>query len=170
MGDYSIRRMRAADAENAALLEAATFARPWTLKDFRYEMQENPVARYLVAEQDGRMLGFAGVHIILDEGHITNIAVAEAARGRGIGKALTKALMQYASNLGVDYLTLEVRAGNEKAIGLYKSLGFVKVGVRARYYEDNHEDAWLMVCGRLPGAQADFREPETVAGDGQGLG
>lgn len=168
MGNYSIRRMRADDAQAAALLEAATFARPWTLKDFLYEMLENPVARYLLAENDGQMLGFAGVHIILDEGHITNIAVAEAARGQGIGKALTSALMQYAANLGVAYLTLEVRASNEKAIGLYKTLGFVKVGIRAKYYDDNQEDAWLMVCDRLPDAQADFLEPETFTGDSQG--
>lgn len=168
MGKHSIRRMLVSDAEAVARLEAAAFARPWTLKDFLYEMRENPVARYLVAERDGQLLGFAGVHIILDEGHITNIAVAEEARGQGIGRELALGLMQYAANLGVVYLTLEVRAGNEKAIGLYRSLGFVKVGVRARYYEDNGEDALLMVCDRLPPAQEGFAEPETLEAGLQG--
>lgn len=158
----NIRRMTLADTWEAAQLEAANFPMPWTLSAFEFEMRDNPVARYLMAEEDDRLIGFAGAHMILDEGHITNVVVAETARGRGIGKALMKGLMQYAANLGVRYLTLEVRASNLPAITLYKSLGFVKVGVRAKYYEDNQEDAWLMVCDQLPEADEDFTEEETV--------
>ena len=69
--------------------------------------------------------------------------------------------MQYAANLGVRYMTLEVRVATG-APSAYESLGFIKVHVRKRYYEDNGEDAWLMVCDRLPGAQEDFEEPETL--------
>jgi ribosomal-protein-alanine N-acetyltransferase len=161
---YSIRRMSIKDAQAVAQLEAASFTRPWTLADFQYEMLKNPVARYVVAERDGQLLGFAGAHIIFEEGHVTNVVVSTAARRQGIGRALMEALIQYAANLGVAYLTLEVRAGNETAISLYRSLGFHKVAVRAKYYEDNQEDAWLMVCDSLPTAQADFSEEGTASG------
>ena len=129
-----IRRMTLADTWEAAQLEAANFPMPWPLSAFEFEMRDNPVARYMMAEENGRLIGFAGAHMILDEGHITNVVVETSARGRGIGKALMKALMQYAANLGVRYLTLEVRASNAPAIKLYQSLGFVKVGIRAKYY------------------------------------
>ncbi len=162
MAELHIRRMTLADVPAVAALEAACFATPWTLQDFEREMVENRVARYLVAEEAGRLLGFAGVHIILDEGHITNVAVLQEARGQGIGRRLIEALLQYASNLGVRYLTLEVRPSNAPAIALYSSFGFIKVHVRKKYYSDNGEDAFLMVCDRLPAAQPDFREQETV--------
>ena len=157
-----IRRMTLADTWEAAQLEAANFPMPWPLSAFEFEMRDNPVARYVMAEEEGRLIGFAGAHMILDEGHITNVVVASSARGKGIGRALMKALMQYAANLGVRYLTLEVRASNAPAIALYRSLGFVKVGIRAKYYEDNREDALLMVCDQLPAAEDDFTEEETV--------
>ena len=157
-----IRRMTLADTWEAAQLEAANFPMPWPLSAFEFEMRDNPVARYVMAEEEGRLIGFAGAHMILDEGHITNVVVASSARGRGIGRALMMALMQYSANLGVRYLTLEVRASNAPAIALYRSLGFVKVGIRAKYYEDNREDALLMVCDQLPAAEDDFTEEETV--------
>ena len=93
---------------------------------------------------------------------MTNIAVRQDCRGRGLGRMITRALMQYASNLGAEYLTLEVRQSNVTAQNLYKSLGFVKVNVRKRYYEDTGEDAWLMVCDQLPPAEPDFEEDETI--------
>lgn len=154
--------MTLADASQVAHIEAACFQTPWTLRDFEHEMSQNPVARYLVAEVDGQLVGFAGAHIILDEGHITNVAVLPGARGQGLGKKLLKALLQYAANLGARYLTLEVRASNAPAIALYKSFGFIKVSVRKRYYADSGEDALLMVCDQMPPAEADFSEPETV--------
>lgn len=162
MAEPIIRDMVLLDAPQAAALEAATFAMPWKLPDFEYEMTGNPVARYLVVEQDGVLLGFAGAHIILDEGHITNVVIAEAARGKGLGRKLMAALMQKAANLGANYLTLEVRASNQPAISLYKSLGFMKVSVRPKYYEDNQEDALLMVCDQLPEADESYLEEGTV--------
>ncbi|MGI6725985.1 MAG: ribosomal protein S18-alanine N-acetyltransferase [Christensenellales bacterium] len=150
--------MNLQDAPEAARLEAAGFSLPWTLADFEYEMRSNPVARYVVAEQDGRLLGFAGAHMIFEESHVTNVVVDETVRGLGIGRALMQSLMQYAANLGGKYMTLEVRASNQPAINLYKSLGFFKVWVRPKYYTDNQEDAWVMVCDRLPEIEEDFSE------------
>ena len=123
-------------------------------------------ARYLVAETDGQVVGYAGAWVILDESHITNIAVKETYRGRGIGKLLTRALLQYLSNLGASYATLEVRVSNERAQSLYKGLGFVSVGKRKRYYEDNQEDAYLMVCEHMPEVEADFSEEPWPATEG----
>ena len=153
-----IRRMRLKDVEQVAALEKATFARPWSRESFRQELTRNVAARYLVAEEEGRVIGYAGAWIILDESHITNIAVAEEARGRGVGRKLTKELMQILSNLGASYATLEVRVSNTRARNLYESLGFLSVGKRKRYYEDNNEDAYLMVCERMPEADPDYTE------------
>ena len=154
--------MTLSDVDDVYAIETATFSTPWSRADFVHEMTENPCARYLVAQAEGRTVAFAGAHIILDEGHITNIAVLESFRGRGIGRKITEALLQYASNLGAAYLTLEVREHNETAQALYRSLGFVRVGIRKKYYEDTGENAWIMVCTQLPPAQEDFEEAETV--------
>ena len=161
--DCLIRRMTIDDVPAVAAIEAATFPTPWSEDAFRKEITDNPVARYLVAKKDGAVIGFAGAWIILDESHITNIAILAEHRGNGYGRALTAALMQYLSNLGAAYATLEVRKSNVNAQNLYKSLGYVSVGVRKRYYEDNGEDALLMVCEHMPEADPDFTEPETVS-------
>ena len=158
----TIRRMTLQDVPAVHAIEQAAFPKPWTALDFEREMTQNRCARYLLAEENGRVIAFAGAWIVLDEAHVTNIAVAADARGRGVGKRLTQALLQYAANLGVVYATLEVRRSNAVAQGMYQALGFVYVGVRKRYYEDNGEDALFMVCDHMPPAQEDFEEPETV--------
>ena len=158
MSEPVIRFMRLRDVDAVAEIEENTFARPWSRESFRQELTRNAVARYLVAEENGEILGYTGAWVILDESHITNIAVRENARGRGLGKRLTSELLQVLSNLGACYATLEVRVSNERAQNLYKSLGFVTVGKRKRYYEDNNEDAYLMVCEHLPEADPDYSE------------
>ena len=153
-----IRRMRMDDIDAVTAIEHATFAKPWSRESFCQELERNVAARYLVTEVDGRVVGYAGAWIILDESHITNIAVEEDFRGQGIGKRMTQALLQYLSNLGACYATLEVRVSNELAQNMYRSLGFVSVGKRKRYYEDNQEDAYLMVCEHMPEVEEDFDE------------
>ena len=160
--DCVIRRMTLDDLDAVVAIEAATFPTPWSRDSFRQELERNVAARYLVAEMEGQVIGYAGAWIILDESHITNIAIEESRRGLGYGRALTTALMQYLSNLGAAYATLEVRRSNLRAQNLYKSLGFVELGVRKRYYEDNREDALIMVCDHMPAADPDFEENETV--------
>ena len=163
MADFTIRRMTVDDVDAVHAIEAATFATPWSRQSFYEEMTRNACARYLVAVlPDGQIVGFAGVWVVIDEGHITNIAVRKDCRGQGIGRALTAALMQYAANLGVVYMTLEVRRSNEIAQHVYLSHGFIQVSVRNKYYEDNGEDALFMVCDHMPPADPDFEEPETV--------
>ncbi|MBQ7455647.1 MAG: ribosomal protein S18-alanine N-acetyltransferase [Clostridia bacterium] len=163
MAEISLRRMTVEDVDAVHAIEEATFAKPWSRQSFYEEMTRNACARYLVAVTEaGEIVGFAGVWVVLDEGHITNIAVRADHRGQGIGKLLTTGLMQYAANLGVIYMTLEVRRSNLVAQHLYLGHGFIQVGVRKRYYEDNGEDALFMVCDHLPPADPDFEEPETV--------
>lgn len=162
MNDILIRRMTLSDVDPVHDIELSTFAKPWTRADFVKEMTANACARYLVAEKDGAVIGFAGAWMVLDEAHITNIAILEKERGQGYGKQLTQALLQYAANLGVCYVTLEVRRSNERAQRMYKALGFEYVGVRKKYYTDNGEDAFLYCCQRMPDPDPDFTEPETV--------
>ncbi len=155
-----LRRMTLADVPQVHAIEAATFAVPWSEQSFREELEQNKCARYLVCEESGRIIAYAGAWMIFEEGHVTNVAVAQDRRGQGVGRAVTEALMQYAANLGVQYLTLEVRRSNRAAQALYESLGFEPLGVRKRYYEDNQEDALLMVCQKMPPVQEDFAEEE----------
>lgn len=161
MPEITIRRMTMDDVDGVYAVEIGTFVDAWSRDAFVSDMK-NPVARYLVAEQDGKIIGYAGAWVILDESHITNIAVLKEHRGQGTGKRLTRGLLQYLSNLGAAYATLEVRRSNEIAQNLYKSLGFVQLGVRKRYYADNGEDALIMVCDHMPAADPDFTEAETV--------
>ena len=153
-----IRRMTLQDVDRVYEIEKATFATPWSRQSFVDEMTTNKCARYLVCEEGGRVTAYAGAWIVLEEGHVTNVAVDKEARGRGVGTALTRALIQYASNLGVSYMTLEVRRSNAVARRMYASLGFVELGVRKRYYEDNGEDAYLMVLDHMPPVQDDFED------------
>lgn len=162
MSEVIIRRMQYRDVKAVAELERETFARPWSEESFHREVRENPVARYLVAEKDGRIIGYAGAWVVMDECHITNIAVCPAERGRGIGRKLLEALMRYVSNLGAAWADLEVRVSNERAQRLYAGQGFVSIGKRKRYYEDNGEDAYLMVCEHMPPVDPDFEEEDVL--------
>ena len=115
------------------LLEKASFSEPWSEITFIKEL-ENPQAHYLVAIKNGILVGYAGMWVILEEGHITNIAVAKDHRGCGIGKMLVGQLIKKAYQMDLVGLTLEVRESNIAAISLYESFGFVSVGERKNYY------------------------------------
>ncbi|WP_139905661.1 ribosomal protein S18-alanine N-acetyltransferase [Clostridium thermarum] len=120
-----------------------SFPITWSKESFEQELS-NRYARYVVAVKDGIVVGFGGMWIIIDEAHITNIAVHPEFRGFGIGSMLVDALMNICKIEGVTAATLEVRVSNFKAINLYKKFGFVEEGIRKSYYEDNKEDALIM--------------------------
>ena len=144
MSEYGIRPMEIGDIDAVHAIESATFSSPWSRDAFGQEMQ-NPCAYYLVLESAEGVIGFAGTWIILDEGHITNIAIIQAQRGKGYGEALTQRLIDDMLEQGVTFMTLEVRVSNAVAQALYKKLGFKKAGVRKKYYEDDGEDAYIMI-------------------------
>ncbi len=151
MPEITIGLMTLDDIEAVAAIEAATFRTPWSKNAFYREVTDNPCARYVVLREDGVAVAYAGVWFVLDEGHITNIAVREDRRGIGYGERVTRAMIQLAADSGMRWMTLEVRRSNEAAIHLYHKLGFIDVGYRKRYYE-NTEDALIIALEELPEA------------------
>ena len=144
MSGYSIRPITSADIDAVWNIEKMYFTLPWSRLSLALEVERNKCARYFVAESEGTILGYAGMWLVLDEAHITNIAVHPLARRRGIGEALLRALMAEAYLLRIERITLEVRDSNTAAQSLYEKLGFVRVGRRKGYYSDNNEDAIIM--------------------------
>ena len=142
--------MTEADVDQVHAIELASFHTPWSRESFQNEAH-NPAARYVLLKEDGRVLAYAGVWFVLDEAHITNIAVHPDARGHGYGEQVTRALLQLCADSGMSFATLEVRRSNQAAQNLYHKVGFVDVGYRKRYYE-NTEDALIMVNEHLPEA------------------
>lgn len=161
--DEIVRRMKLEDLDAIEEIEKGCFSVPWSRASFEKEIAENKCARYLVVETEGRPVAYAGMWLILDEAHITNIAVHPDFRRRGYGRLVTHSLMQLASDLCMSFITLEVRRSNEAAQALYHQLGFIDVGYRKRYYEDNHEDALIMVCEHLPEPLEDDPWEESVS-------
>lgn len=143
MADVKIRRMTWLDVEEVTQVEEASFSIPWTKEAFMNEMLRNEQAIYFVAVHGKRVVGFVGVWQIVDEGHITNIAVLPEFRGQGIGNQLLAELVAFAKSKGLVGLTLEVRVSNVGAQKLYEQFGFMQAGRRRRYYQDNNEDAYI---------------------------
>ena len=139
-----IREMATADISQVLEIEQESFTTPWSEDAFRNEVENNLLAVYIVAEIDGIVEGYGGFWRILDEAHITNIAVRSASRGQGIGEAILMGMIGYCKANRVPNMTLEVRKSNYPAIGLYKKHGFEEAGIRPGYYSDNHEDAIIM--------------------------
>lgn len=126
-----------------AAIEKACFAAPWSENALREELGKGI---FLVAETGEGPAGYIGCQTVLDEGYITNVAVAPAYRRQGVGRELVGALLAHARRQGLTFVTLEVRRGNAPAIALYEGLGFVPVGVRKGFYRNPPEDAVLMTC------------------------
>lgn len=140
-------------------IEKVSFPTPWSRDAFKSEIQQNGFARYIVAIWDRAVIGYGGMWIILDEAHITNVAVRPDLRGKNIGKALMLEIMRQAVIRGANSMTLEVRPSNKAARKLYHDLGFTERGIRKRYYSDTNEDAIIMWKEDLPGRGFKFFPP-----------
>lgn len=136
--------MTTADLAQVVEIERRSFPTPWSRYAFLSELTQNVYAHYVVARRGGRVLGYAGMWCILDEAHVTNIAVHPDHRGQGLGDRLLTALEERARARGVRRMTLEVRPSNTVAQALYRRHGFVARGRRRGYYSDTHEDALIM--------------------------
>lgn len=143
--DVVIRPMLSEDIDGVVVVEEEAFLTPWSKDAFADEMT-NQVAHYWVVELGGQIVGYAGMWLIVDEAHITNVAIAGAQRGQSLGERLMRTLMASAKEQGALKMTLEVRASNTVAQGLYEKLGFTTSGVRRQYYTDTREDALIMWC------------------------
>ncbi|MFD0717256.1 ribosomal protein S18-alanine N-acetyltransferase [Paenibacillus sp. GCM10027626] len=139
-----LRNMTLADVSAIVAIEEEAFTSPWTEEAFVKELTQNHFARYMVMVDDGEIIGYGGMWVIIDEAHVTNIALRPAYRGRGLGDRLLSELQQAAVKSGAARMTLEVRASNEIAQRLYRKKGFEAAGVRPGYYSDNMEDAIIM--------------------------
>jgi ribosomal-protein-alanine N-acetyltransferase len=138
------RFMQVKDIPYICAIEVEAFTSPWTAEAFYNELNNNHFARYMVMEIAGQVVGYGGMWIIMDEAHITNIAVSLPFRGRKLGERLLIELQKTAVFMGTTRMTLEVRASNVIAQKLYSKLGFYPVGTRKGYYSDNNEDALIM--------------------------
>jgi ribosomal-protein-alanine N-acetyltransferase len=140
-----LRLMKQEDITQVTEIDREAFPTLWPPANYERELK-NGLAHYIVASDEaGRyIIGFAGLWMLVDEAHITNIAVREKHRRQGIGEALLIAIIELAIKLGAHLITLEVRASNAEAQKLYAKYGFVRVGLRRGYYTDNREDAVLM--------------------------
>lgn len=142
--DIEITPMNLKDIDDVLAIEAVSYPTPWSRNAFTSEIVHNSYAHYYAARHDGKLVGYVGMWIILNESHITNIAVHPAQRRKGIGRMLLETMFEKAEEFGASRMTLEVRVSNKGAQTLYKKLGFVERGLRKGYYTDTNEDAIIM--------------------------
>ena len=142
-GQLLIRPMEERDIAQAARIEAESFSTPWSAEAFRKSLALDYTI-FLTAEWEGRVAGYCGCYVSLEEAEITNVAVKEELRGRGIARALLLELLRQGEDRGAKAFLLEVRAGNAPAIRLYEGLGFEREGLRRNFYEQPREDALVM--------------------------
>lgn len=151
--NYKLTPMTNRHLDQIAALEIANFSHPWSRRQLEDEL-ENDGAIILVAEgEDGTVLGYAGLNVVLDEGYINNVAVDSSCRRQGVARQLLGAFIRF-GQARLAFLTLEVRASNAPAIALYEKLGFQQVGRRKDYYDDPKEDGLIMTLEFDHGTEA----------------
>ncbi len=167
---FIVDQMGLDDIEQVMAIEKAAFSAPWSARAYHYELTENPNAHFFVVYLRGAgvepapagwwarllrwvrgpvrsarfIVGYGGFWQVLDEAHISTIAVRPEFRQLGIGKLLMVTMLKHAIALEAERATLEVRVSNQAAQGLYRLYGFEVTGRRPRYYSDNFEDALIM--------------------------
>ncbi len=153
----SVEAMGLPDLPEVQAIERLSFTTPWPPHAYRTELQSNRLAHYVVARADGRVVGFAGMWLMVDEAHVTTFAVHPAWRRQRIGERMLLSLIDVALARGAREATLEVRLSNLGARRLYEKYGFRPVGLRPRYYSDDNEDALIMTTETLDGAPMQAR-------------
>ena len=143
MEKLTIRQMSLCDLDVVCAIEDASFSIPWSRNSFAEALADESNFLF-VCEVDGSVVGYADTWCVLDEATITNIAVREDFRGRGIGAMLLKESLNEAGRRDIAAVTLEVRKSNVPAIRLYEKFGFESAGIRPGYYEKPTEDAIIM--------------------------
>jgi ribosomal-protein-alanine N-acetyltransferase len=154
--------MELGDIPQVLAIDRLSFSLPWSASSYRFELTENHASHFLVALDDEAsrprnvfqrllgqpsprpIVGYVGYWLIVDEAHISTLAVHPDWRGRGIGEQLLLTVLRHGAEAGAVMVTLEVRAGNTTAQNLYRKHDFAVVGRRKRYYQDNREDALIM--------------------------
>ena len=145
----TVRPMVMTDVDGVMAVEHDSFLTPWSRSAFEEELAQNRLARYIVAEENGAIVGYAGTWLVINEAHVTNVAVSSQRRREGIGRLLMQNLMELARENGMESMTLEVRVSNAAARHLYEQMGFVEAGIRKNYYSETKEDALILWCEKL---------------------
>jgi ribosomal-protein-alanine N-acetyltransferase len=139
-----IELMKMHHLDDVMKIEQESFTTPWSRYTFTCELRDNQFSHYIVAKCGDKVVGYGGMWIVLNEAHVTNVAVLPEYRGEGIGELIMRTLMAIAKKYGAEKMTLEVRKSNYVAQNLYSKLGFEPRGIRRGYYADNKEDAVIM--------------------------
>lgn len=138
-----VRLMKESDLEQVAEIEKASFSKPWSYRAFKKALDMSNYI-YVVGVANREVLGYGGVYCVLNEANITNVAVKDKIRNRGIGYGILVGLIEEVKKAGMDSITLEVRESNNAAIHLYEQLGFESVGIRKDFYDKPNENAVIM--------------------------
>jgi ribosomal-protein-alanine N-acetyltransferase len=131
------------DLSEVCAIEQETFSDPWSAEDFLNSLKEVNNG-YLIADVEGKVVGYCGYWGIAGDGYIYNVAVKKEFRNQKIGYQLLKTLLLESVGRGITSFTLEVRSSNEAAIHLYETLGFERAGLRKDFYSKPKEDAVIM--------------------------
>jgi ribosomal-protein-alanine N-acetyltransferase len=147
----AISPMTPADIRAVMRIEAQSFSTSWPTSAFVSELSDNRLAYYFVGRQGGEIVAYGGLWVILEDSHITTIAVHPEHRGRKYGEELLRHLLRETIERGASWITLEARASNVIAQNLYRKYGFGTIATRRAYYSDNGENAVVMWAGNLRG-------------------
>ena len=147
-----IAPMTVGDIPAVLQIESLSFSSTWPPNAFANELRDNKLAHYFVGRIDGRIVAYGGIWVILEDSHITTIAVHPDQRGQRLGEEMLVHLLDEAIERGASWITLEVRETNDVAQRLYRKYGFTVVSTRRGYYSDNNESALVMWAGNLRGA------------------
>ncbi|MEG1858226.1 MAG: ribosomal protein S18-alanine N-acetyltransferase [Pseudoflavonifractor sp.] len=141
--NYKLVPMDRSTVPDVAAIDRECFSQPWSEDMIAEELYDDNASYLLAVAEDGSVLGFGGLKVVLDEGSIDKIAVRASCRRMGVADAILGAFLRF-GEAKLAFITLEVRASNDAAIALYMKNGFAQVGRRKNYYSDLHEDAILM--------------------------
>ena len=144
LNDFIISDMNIQNIDDVVNIDKLSFKIPWSRDAYMLEIEKNKCARYRVIVKEGKVIAYGGMWIVVDEAHITNIAVHPDYREKGLGNAIVEDMLDLARFLNIASMTLEVRVSNTPAIKLYSKYGFTEVALRKGYYADTKEDAIIM--------------------------
>jgi [ribosomal protein S18]-alanine N-acetyltransferase len=173
--EIEITRMRRRHLRRVLSIEGRVYPRPWSASLFLSELSQRSTRSYIVARNEGEVVGYAGMMFTGLEAHITNIAVDPSFHGRKVGSRMLLTLLTEAIARGADILSLEVRVSNDAARSMYEKFGFAITSVRRGYYIETNEDAYVMVADgvrstayrlRLQGIRAELDRLAMESADG----
>lgn len=147
---FQVKKAQLSDLDKIKQIELTSFeGSNWSIQTLRNELSSTYAFYFVAINESNEIVGYAGYWKILDEGHITSLAVVESYRRNGVADKLIYTIREHARRNQIKWLTLEVRASNDPAINLYKKHNFSQLGIRKKYYQSNNEDAIILWSDRI---------------------